>query len=412
MRVVEYDPSRRGDLAGLMGRVWGARPDEARARLVLRGTTRSRPPRCSSPRRTGRRWRPRRSASSGCRSAARASSSGCRFASRPTPAIAAAASSPSSRRRTSERAGELGVRLLLTVPNAASAPVFVGRLGWRSLPPLRVFARAAGRPAPPPRGRGRALRAGPRRSAGRRRPRAAGRRLAQLAVRRVTLPLLAARARGLRGRRAAAAGSGSSQPSSGDLLADCAAATGAHAVIASPPPWQRQRYLRGGYVPTHRSFTRPRQGPRSRAGRSRSARTSSSATSTSCDEDRLRHPGRRSRGREPRRGRRQAPRARRAGRRGRRPRRPRRRRRAARQLPRPRSSAPARAASAGALYLAGAAARARAEAARGRRPQRAALRDPRGAARAAAAGAAPALVHALEARAGRSSSPSGSRPRC
>ena len=28
MRVVQYDPSRRGDVAGLMERVWGERPGE------------------------------------------------------------------------------------------------------------------------------------------------------------------------------------------------------------------------------------------------------------------------------------------------------------------------------------------------------------------------------------------------
>src|SRR6516225_1479361 len=40
-----------------------------------------------------------------------------------------------------ERVRKLGVRLLLTVPNAASTPVFVDRLAWQPLPPLRVWAR-------------------------------------------------------------------------------------------------------------------------------------------------------------------------------------------------------------------------------------------------------------------------------
>ena len=101
MKVVEYDPSRRGDLAGLMGRVWGV---AARTSANSPGSTRKPgrgPLRCCSPRRTGGRSRPPRSASCGCRSAARAASSGCRFGSRPTPTTAAAASSPSSRPRTS-----------------------------------------------------------------------------------------------------------------------------------------------------------------------------------------------------------------------------------------------------------------------------------------------------------------------
>jgi GNAT superfamily N-acetyltransferase len=40
-----------------------------------------------------------------------------------------------------ERARELGLSLLLTVPNAASAPVFLEKLSWTKLPPLRVWAR-------------------------------------------------------------------------------------------------------------------------------------------------------------------------------------------------------------------------------------------------------------------------------
>jgi hypothetical protein len=26
-------------------------------------------------------------------------------------------------------------------------------------------------------------------------------------------------------------------------------------LVAAPPPWLRRRYLRAGYLPTHRSFT-------------------------------------------------------------------------------------------------------------------------------------------------------------
>src|SRR4051794_4708245 len=40
-----------------------------------------------------------------------------------------------------ERVQGLGVRLLLTVPNAASTPVFLRKLGWSPLRPLRVWAR-------------------------------------------------------------------------------------------------------------------------------------------------------------------------------------------------------------------------------------------------------------------------------
>ena len=141
MRVVEYDPSRRADVADLMGARLGRAAGRGGARVVLRAEPGSRRPRCCSPRRTGRRSPRPRSASSACRSAARASRSGCRFASPPTRPTAAAASSPSSRPANEERVRDLGVRLLLTVPNAASAPVFLNRLGWKPLPPLRVWAR-------------------------------------------------------------------------------------------------------------------------------------------------------------------------------------------------------------------------------------------------------------------------------
>ena len=41
----------------------------------------------------------------------------------------------------------MGVRLLLTVPNEASAPVFLKKLGWSALPSLRVWARVKVLPA-------------------------------------------------------------------------------------------------------------------------------------------------------------------------------------------------------------------------------------------------------------------------
>jgi GNAT superfamily N-acetyltransferase len=41
-------------------------------------------------------------------------------------------------RESERRAEEEGVRLLLTVPNAASAPIFLERLGWSAYPPLRL----------------------------------------------------------------------------------------------------------------------------------------------------------------------------------------------------------------------------------------------------------------------------------
>ena len=71
VKVVEYDPSRRADVADLMGRVWGERPGRGRARLVLRAQPGAAG--LGAARRGGRQdgRRRRRSASCGCRSAAR-----------------------------------------------------------------------------------------------------------------------------------------------------------------------------------------------------------------------------------------------------------------------------------------------------------------------------------------------------
>jgi hypothetical protein len=41
----------------------------------------------------------------------------------------------------------------------------------------------------------------------------------------------------------------------GDLVLDASAAAGATVAIAAPPTWLERRYLRGGYLPTHRALT-------------------------------------------------------------------------------------------------------------------------------------------------------------
>jgi hypothetical protein len=52
-------------------------------------------------------------------------------------------------RESEARAEAAGARLLLVVPNAASKPIFLGRLGWSELEPLRVcFRLLPGRSAP------------------------------------------------------------------------------------------------------------------------------------------------------------------------------------------------------------------------------------------------------------------------
>ena len=110
--------------------------------MVLRAATRCGRPRCCSPRRTAR-------------SSARVAMSFLRMSIGGEEVEGRHAGPPRDRPRlpraaaifaeleaaNEERARELGVRLLLIVPNAASAPVLRGRLGWRQLPSLRVWAR-------------------------------------------------------------------------------------------------------------------------------------------------------------------------------------------------------------------------------------------------------------------------------
>jgi predicted N-acetyltransferase YhbS len=52
-------------------------------------------------------------------------------------------------RASEERAQAAGAELLLVVPNAASRPIFLERLGWSALEPLRVHARLLPRRPPP-----------------------------------------------------------------------------------------------------------------------------------------------------------------------------------------------------------------------------------------------------------------------
>jgi GNAT superfamily N-acetyltransferase len=253
VKVVEYDPSRRGDLAGLMGRVWGTRPDE-RALAWFYEDNPVRPAQVLLAEEDGR-------------TVATAAISFVRMSIGGESLVVGmplrVATDPGYRGRgifgeleaeNERRAGELGVRLLLTVPNAASAPVFLERLGWRPLPPLRVWARVQLGLR-----RTRAAVVG-RFGPGRLDPPGGGDRVLRDAVwlnwRFAEAPsgytLLERESYAVAGRRGRL---GLVAAVAGDLLADCAAATGAHAVIAAPPPWQRERYLRGGFLPTQRTFT-------------------------------------------------------------------------------------------------------------------------------------------------------------
>jgi GNAT superfamily N-acetyltransferase len=136
-----------------------------------------------------------------------------------------------------DRAQAAGVSLLLTVPTPESARILTGKLGWTVLPPLRVWAR----PWLPARVNARPVERFDD---------------AWLDWRFADAPraytLLAGDGRAVIGRRGRL---GFVAALDGNLLADaCAAARGA-AVLAIPPPAERGRYLRAGFLPTPRTFT-------------------------------------------------------------------------------------------------------------------------------------------------------------
>jgi hypothetical protein len=153
-----------------------------------------------------------------------------------------------------ERARELGIRLLLIVPNAASARILTGALGWRKLPAVRLWSRLLPRTRQPTSVRvDRFDESLPDRSGG-------GDRVLRDGVwlnwRFADSPkpytLLAGGGYAVVGvhRRV-----GMLAAVEGDLLTDASGVAEGRALIAAPPPWARGSYLRAGYLPTHRKLT-------------------------------------------------------------------------------------------------------------------------------------------------------------
>jgi predicted N-acetyltransferase YhbS len=263
VRIVEYGPDRRSDVADLMQRVWGRRPAEAE----LEWSYERNPVRAASVLVAEE---DDRVVGSVAISFLRMSIGGEEVE---VGMPVGLATDPAYQGRgvfsrleaaNEERVRELGIRLLLIVPNAASTPVLAGRLGWRELPSLRVWAR------------GRVLRARPRRARQADRlpplvtqchkPRVTGDRVlrdsAWLNWRFADAPrpylLLDGRdgyaVAGSRGRLGVVAAV-SPRGARGDLLGDVTAAARGRLLIAAPPPGERRRYALAGYVPTPRAFT-------------------------------------------------------------------------------------------------------------------------------------------------------------
>ena len=250
MNVVEYDASRRGDVADLMQRVWGERPDEdelawfyernpVRPASVLLaydgdevvGTVAMAFLRMSVGGREVEVGMPLRVATD--------------------PAHRGRGLFLRLQEANEQRARDLGIRLLLTVPNAASAPVFLRKLDWRPLPSLRVWARPRVLPGSvrgverftlvedAPGGRDRVLRD-----------------TLWLNWRFAEAPkpytLVEEDGYAVVGRRGRV---GVLAAVRGDLLREAAAVARSPVLIAAPPPWERRRYALGGYLPTQRTLT-------------------------------------------------------------------------------------------------------------------------------------------------------------
>jgi GNAT superfamily N-acetyltransferase len=232
VRVADYSPSRRADAADLIARVWGKRPDEAELEWFYERNP-VRPASVLLAEEDGL------VVGSAAISFQRLEMDLVGFA-------VHLATDPSYRGRgifselqtTNEgRARDAGVSLLLTVPTPESARILIGKLGWTSLPPLRVWAR----PWLPARVGAQPVERFEN---------------AWLDWRFADAPreytLLAGDGYAVVGKRGRF---GFVAALDGDLLADACAAARGVAVLAAPPPAQHGRYLRAGFLPTPKTFT-------------------------------------------------------------------------------------------------------------------------------------------------------------
>jgi GNAT superfamily N-acetyltransferase len=253
VRVVEYDPSRRADLAALTERVWGERPaDDGLAWFYERNPVRAASVLIAEDE--------GRTAGSVAMSFLRMSVGGEELE---VGMPVRLATDPGFRGRgifreletaNEERARDLGIELLLIVPNAVSARILTGALGWQKLPSVRVWARPLLRHARPTSVKvDRFDDSLPHRADGGDRVLRDGAWLNwRFADSPTRYQLLAGGGYAVVGRQGRF---GVLAAVEGDLVADAAAVAQGRMLVAAPPPWLRQRYLRAGFLPTHRSFT-------------------------------------------------------------------------------------------------------------------------------------------------------------
>jgi GNAT superfamily N-acetyltransferase len=258
MTIVEYDPSRVGDLADLVLRVWGRRPGEHELTWFYGGNP-------VAPASVLLAEEDGSVVGAVAISFMRMSVGGdqvlvgmpVHLATDPTHrghGIFATLEAANE-----ERARRAGAALLFVAPTPSSASVLRGRLGWTPLPSLRVWARPR-----PLRGRlnPRTRRGGPFDVQATRDLQNPGDRVlrdrAWLNWRYADGPrhyeLLERDGYAVVGRRGRSAFLAAAE---GDLLGDAAAAAarlGGWVLIAAPPPWEHRLYGRAGYVPTPRTI--------------------------------------------------------------------------------------------------------------------------------------------------------------
>jgi GNAT superfamily N-acetyltransferase len=254
VRVVEYDPSRRSEVATLMERVWGTRPPEEELAWFYEQNP-VRPASVLLAEADGRTVATVAIAFVRMSLAGETLEVGMPLRVATDPAYRGQGIFGRLEAENEERVRGLGIRLLLTVPNAASAPVFLDRLGWQRLPGLRVWVRPRLR-------RGRSGGAQRVERFGEPAPRAAeGDRVlrdgAWLNWRFADAPasyrLLEGAGYAVTGRRGRF---GVLACVEGDLLAKAGAvAEGGSLLLAAPPPWRRRSYLLAGYLPSRRRFS-------------------------------------------------------------------------------------------------------------------------------------------------------------
>jgi GNAT superfamily N-acetyltransferase len=255
VNIVEYDASRRADVADLMGLVWGTRPGDGELEWFYERNP-VRPASVLLGEEDGKVVATVAISFQRMAIGGEEVEVGVPLRVATDPAYRGRGIFGKLQAANEERVRELGVRLLLTVPNAASAPVFLERLGWAALPWVRVWARLKVLPA----------RTGARR-VDRFEPQVTTRHspgsgehvlrdAAWLNWRFGDSPrdyaLLEADGYAVVGRRGRLAVVAAL---AGDLLGDAAATAGPGGIVAAPPPWERRRYALAGYVPTPRTFT-------------------------------------------------------------------------------------------------------------------------------------------------------------